>query len=94
MTASAGTLTVARMFFQTDPYNIFKVLQEKRVVVVPEENRQTLINSIRRVNIPPIDITQSRDFFREQIRLNHPSWPDEEDMEDLQQAILMSLSNN
>ncbi len=51
LTASAGTLTVARMFFQTDPYNIFKVLQEKRVVVVPEENRQTLIMSENRVNI-------------------------------------------
>ena len=58
------------------------------------ENRQALINSLRRVNIPPIDLGQSRDFFREQIRLNHPMWPEEEDMEDLQQAILMSLSDN
>ena len=51
LTASAGTLTVARMFFQTDPYNIFKVQTENRVVMVPTENRQTLVMEENRVNI-------------------------------------------
>ena len=51
LTASAGTLTVARMFFQTDPFNIFKVQTENRVVMVPVENRQTLVMEENRVNI-------------------------------------------
>ena len=68
--------------------------QENQEIVQELQNRQTLINSIRRVNLPPIDLEQSREFFREQIRLNHPMWPEEEDMEDLQQAILMSLTDN
>ena len=51
LTASAGTLTVARMFFQTDPYNIFKVQTENRVVMVPVENRQTLVMEENRLNI-------------------------------------------
>tara|TARA_B100000902_G_C27290477_1_gene906833 strand:- start:1266 stop:2036 length:771 start_codon:yes stop_codon:yes gene_type:complete len=68
--------------------------EENEEIIDHLQNRQTLINSIRRVNISPIDITQSRDFFREQIRLNHPMWPNEEEMNDIQQAILMSLSDN
>jgi hypothetical protein len=51
MVASAGTLTLARLFFPTDPYNIIKVAQENRVVLVPTENRQTLVMEENRVNI-------------------------------------------
>ena len=58
------------------------------------QNREALVNSIRRVNTLPINLEESREFFREQLRLNHPMWPEEEDLEDLQQAILLSLEDN
>lgn len=46
----ASTLQVARLFFQTDPYNIHTVLQETRTVVVPVENRQTQVFGENRLN--------------------------------------------
>ena len=67
--------------------------RENQEITVQLRNRENLINSIQRVNTSPIDLTRSREFFREQIRLNHPMWPNEEDMDDLQQAILMSLTD-
>lgn len=50
MVASAGTLTVGRLFFSADPYNIAKITQEIRRIVLPEENRQTLVMAENRLN--------------------------------------------
>jgi len=50
MVASAGTLTVGRLFFPADPYLIAHVSRELRKVVLPIENRQTLVMSENRLN--------------------------------------------
>jgi len=50
MVASAGTLTVGRLFFPADPYQIAHVSRELRKVVLPIENRQTLVMSENRLN--------------------------------------------
>ncbi len=51
LTASAGTLTVGRLFFQADPFNTIKINAETRTIVVPVENTQTLVMEENRVNI-------------------------------------------
>ena len=50
LVASAGTLTVGRLFFPADPYQIAHVSRELRKVVLPIENRQTLVMSENRLN--------------------------------------------
>ena len=50
MVASAGTLTVGRIFYSADPYNTTKISQEIRRIVLPEENRQTLVMAENRLN--------------------------------------------
>ena len=47
----ASELTTARLFYQADPWNIYKVQQEIRTVVVPAENRQTIILEENRLNM-------------------------------------------
>jgi len=47
----ASELSIARLFYQADPWNIYKVKQEIRTVMVPAENRQTLVNEENRVNM-------------------------------------------
>lgn len=48
--AFASTLQVGRLFFQADPYFTIQVLQESRQVVLPFENRQTLVSQETRLN--------------------------------------------
>ena len=48
--ALASSLTVSRLFYQTDPYNIHTILQDTRTVMVPAENRQTDVLGENRVN--------------------------------------------
>jgi hypothetical protein len=50
MVASAGTLTVGRIFYSADPYNTTKISQEIRRVVLPEQNRRTLVMAENRLN--------------------------------------------
>ena len=48
--ALASTLITPRLFFQTDPFNIAKVDEETRIVVIPQETRITAIDQENRVN--------------------------------------------
>lgn len=48
--AFASTLQVGRLFFQADPYFTIQVLQESRQVVLPFENKQTVVSQETRLN--------------------------------------------
>ena len=48
--ALASTLITSRLFYQTDPFNIAKVDEETRIVVIPQETRITAIDQENRVN--------------------------------------------
>jgi hypothetical protein len=47
----ATQLSTARLFFSTDPYNIWSIKPETRIANIAEENRQTIIDQEKRVNI-------------------------------------------